>query len=79
MKKFNKLAVLCQSRGFNLSLQWQPLTKWSIEVYIGYSKSSYTQKFYADGHLKKNEAIRKAINYMNATVGEPRGFGTPQY
>lgn len=64
MKKFNRLTELCQSRCFNLSLTWQKMTDWSVEIYVGYSSGSYEKKFYTDGHTKKKEAIKEAIKYM---------------
>lgn len=78
MNNFNKLTELCQSRCFNLSLTWQKMTGWSVEIYTGYMKS-YEKKFYTDGHTNKKEAIKKAIKYMKSL--DKRGVVTlaPQF
>jgi len=79
-EKFNELADMCQSRAFNFSLTWQKMTGWSVEIYIGYSDSSYEKKFFSDRHLKKGKAIKRALKYMkNIDDRDVPMLGTPQY
>ena len=78
MKKFNELTEQCQSRCFNLSLTWQKMTNWSIEIYTGY-KTSYKVEFFSDGHLNKKEAIKKGIKYMKELKKRGDVTRSPQF
>lgn len=58
-----ELFEICQDRNWNVSLTWQKINDYSIEIYKGY-KSSYELIFYTDGHTDKNEAIKKAKSFL---------------
>jgi DNA polymerase-3 subunit epsilon len=60
---FAELEEYCLNRDLNVSLSWQKMTNWSVEVYRGYKKS-YQGIFYTDGHLNKSEAINVAIKHF---------------
>ena len=78
MKKFNELTDMCQDRCFNLSLTWQKMTDWSVEIYTGY-ETSYEKKFYTDGHSNKKEAIKGAIEYMKGLKKRGEVTTAPQF
>ena len=62
-KRLDKLFGLCQQRDINISLTWQKMTGWSVEIYIGYTHS-YKKLFYTDGHISKKKALKDGIKFM---------------
>lgn len=46
-----KVFEICQNNNLNVSLTWQRINDYSIEIYKGY-KSSYELIFYTDGDTK---------------------------
>ena len=58
-----KIFEICQDRNWNVSLTWQKINDYSIEIYKGY-KTSYELIFYTDGHTDKNEAIKKTKLFL---------------
>lgn len=64
MKAETELFNRCISLGFNVSLTYQRINDYSIEIYHGY-QTSYKQYFYTDGNLTRMGAIRKAIRYLD--------------
>ena len=63
MKKAKELFDICLSHGLNISLTWQKMTNFSIEIYRGYDKS-YSAVFYSEGHIKSKNAIKAALKHM---------------
>lgn len=61
--KSEKLFEQCLCRDWNVSITWQKVTDWSIEIYTGY-KTRYKKIFYTDGHTSKAEAIAKALKFF---------------
>jgi len=64
MKLRKKIIKHCLSRDLNISLTYQKINNWSIEIYTGY-KDSYTLVFYSDGHLKEKDAAKAALEYFS--------------
>ncbi len=62
-REFSKLEEFCISRDYNISVTWQRMTDWSIEIYTGY-KTKYSKLFYTDGHIDKSEALNKAFEHF---------------
>lgn len=60
---FVELISECQRRDWNISLTWQKINEWSVEIYTGY-KSSYEKKYYTDGHMTKEVAIETALEFF---------------
>ncbi len=61
--EFVQLIAECQARDWNISLTWQKINEWSIEIYTGY-KSNYEEKYYTDGHMTKEVAIETALEFF---------------
>ncbi|WP_324172012.1 hypothetical protein [Sulfurimonas sp.] len=61
MSKEKKLFGLCQSQDLNVSLTWQKINDWSVEIYLG---NTYRKIFYTDGHTRKKDALKEAIEFM---------------
>lgn len=61
--EFVQLIANCQNRDWNISLTWQKMTEWSVEIYTGY-KSRYEKKYYTDGHITKEVAIETALEFF---------------
>ena len=59
-----KIFEICQNNNLNVSVTWQRINDYSIEIYKGY-KSSYEVIFYTDGHTDKKQAIKKALRFLN--------------
>ena len=55
---------ICQNNKLNVSLTWQTINDYSIEIYKGY-KSYYELIFYTDGNTDKKQAIKKALRFLN--------------
>lgn len=62
MSKSKELFSLCLNQDLNVSLSWQKMTDWTVEIYTGYIKS-YRSVFYVQGITKK-EVLKKAIKFM---------------
>ncbi len=60
---FEQLIAECQNRDWNISLTWQKINEWSVEIYTGY-KSNYEKKYYTDGHMTKEVAIETALEFF---------------
>ena len=59
-----KVFEICQNNNLNVSVTWQRINDYSIEIYKGY-KSSYEVIFYTDGHTDKKQAIKTALRFLN--------------
>ena len=59
-----KIFEICQNNNLNVSVNWQRINDYSIEIYKGY-KSSYEVIFYTEGHTYKKQAIKKALSFLN--------------
>ena len=63
MKKTNKLFNECLKRDLHISLTWQRITNWSVEIYIGY-RMNYRQIFYIQNVVSKKDAVKKALKFL---------------
>jgi len=54
------------SRDLNISITWQKITNWSIEIYRGY-ESKYEKIYYTDGHIDRETAC--LVAYQNFCEG----------
>lgn len=62
MGKTKELFNLCLNQDLNVSLSWQKVTDWTVEIYLGY-KTNYKNIFYEQSTSKK-EVLKKAIEFM---------------
>lgn len=58
-----KVEDYCLSHDYNFSIGWQKVTDWYVEIYTGY-QSNYEKKFYVDGCIDKEEALKAAIEWI---------------
>lgn len=63
MKLETQLFNACIARNYNCSITYQRINDYSVEIYTGYV-STYKKIFFTDGHLKKEEAIKKALKFI---------------
>ncbi|QDM00819.1 hypothetical protein [Aliarcobacter butzleri] len=62
MSKTKKLFGLCLNQDLNVSLSWQKITDWTVEIYVGY-RTNYRNIFYGQSTSKK-EVLKEAIDFM---------------
>ncbi len=67
MKKPQRLFDICHNDDKNVSLSYQRVTFYSVEIYIGY-KSNYKNFFYSDGHLTVKSAAKAGIKFMKKYI-----------
>ena len=63
MKKITKLFELCKKRDWNISLTYQKINGYSIEIYTGY-KTNYKKIAFIDGCLTQKEAVKKVSKFL---------------
>ncbi len=64
--KFEKVEDLydeCRNCNYHVSLTWQRITNYSVEIYKGYQRD-YVKIYYSDGHVTLKEAIKKGLKFM---------------
>ena len=73
MKAETELFNRCIGLNLNVSLTYQRINDYSVEIYTGYG-DSYKQLFYADGYVTRIGVIQKAIRYLDkqAKITSPK-------
>lgn len=66
MKKAKEMFDLCLSHDVNVSLTWQRITDWSVEIYKGYKANSYERLFYIDGEISRKKAVKKGLRFIRS-------------
>ncbi|WP_320034818.1 hypothetical protein [Halarcobacter sp.] len=61
---YEKLFSECLSRDWSVSLIWQRMTNWSVEIYTGY-EVNYNKKFFTSGHIHRAEATKEALRFLD--------------
>ena len=65
MSKLKRLEDECLNRDWGISISWQRINNWSIEV-----GTRHKLRFYTDGHITKKDALKKALKYFKEMKDE---------
>lgn len=57
---------ICRNRRWNVSITYQKINDYSVEIYTGYV-SSYKRIFYSDGHISLKIAEKTAKKFLIST------------
>lgn len=63
MKKLNRLIDECKSQELNVSITYQRINGYSVEIYTGYLKT-YKKYYYSDGGSSLKKEVKKAYKYF---------------
>lgn len=63
IRTFEELISICKNNNFNITIGYQKINDYSIEIYKGYV-SNYEQIYYSDGDIDLDFTILKAINFV---------------
>ena len=67
MNKIKKLFAICEDSNWHVSLTYQRINDYSVEIYTGYV-SSYENLFFSDGHASIDGAIQKGLDWCNGKI-----------
>jgi hypothetical protein len=63
MSKINELFAECKTRNYNVSLTYQGINAYSVEIYTGY-KQNHKLVAFVDGSLTAKGACKKALKLL---------------